>query len=100
MGIATTSKSQFRILVTICSGAVQGKRSRHPTFHLRRGMAHHQNLHVVLDHNAQEGSPKSFQIFAYAFRPMMVKPELVLKIWIALNWVANCLDGLMIKFSA
>eukprot|EP00971_Amphidinium_carterae_P339365 6477122-Amphidinium_carterae.1 len=30
-----------------------------------------------------------FQIFAYAFRPMMIKPDLVPKDgWIVLNWVS------------
>ena len=38
-----------------------------------------------------------FQIFAYAFRPMLVKPELVPKDkWIALNWAVQiAFDGLM-----
>jgi len=50
------------------------------------------------DHTLKKAVFMFFQIFAYAFRPMMVKPELVPKDqWIALNWaVQMAFDGLMV----
>jgi len=51
-----------------------------------------------LDHTLKKALFMFFQIFAYAFRPMLVKPELVPKdIWIASNWAFQlAFDGLLV----
>lgn len=43
-----------------------------------------------VDHTARKAVFMFFQILAYAFRPMMMKPDLVpLDGWIAMNWVVQ-----------
>mmetsp|Transcript_496 Transcript_496/g.670 ORF Transcript_496/g.670 Transcript_496/m.670 type:complete len:206 (+) Transcript_496:3-620(+) len=43
-----------------------------------------------VDHTFRKAIFMFFQIFAYAFRPMMIKPDLVPKDgWIVLNWVVQ-----------
>ena len=51
-----------------------------------------------VDHTFRKAVFMFFQIFAYAFRPMMVKPELVPKDgWILGNWTLQiAFDGLMV----
>jgi sphingolipid delta-4 desaturase len=50
------------------------------------------------DHTLKKAAFMFFQIFAYAFRPMLVKPDLVPKdSWIVLNWAVQLsFDGLMV----
>jgi len=50
-----------------------------------------------VDHTVRKAVFMFFQIFAYAFRPMLVKPSLVPKDeWIVLNWVVQLtFDGAM-----
>lgn len=50
-----------------------------------------------VDHTVRKAVFMFFQIFAYAFRPMLVKPSLVPKdVWIVLNWVVQLtFDGAM-----
>jgi len=50
-----------------------------------------------VDHTMRKAVFMFFQIFAYAFRPMLVKPELVPKDkWIVTNWAVQiAFDGLM-----
>jgi len=53
-----------------------------------------------VDHTARKAVFMFFQIFAYAFRPMLVKPALVPKDrWIVTNWVVQLgFDGLMVAW--
>jgi len=51
-----------------------------------------------IDHTLRKAVFMFFQIFAYAFRPMLVKPSLVPKDkWIALNWAVQlAFDGMLV----
>ena len=49
--------------------------------------------HSYLEHTVKKAVFMFFQIFAYAFRPMCVKPSLVPKdSWIALNWAVQVVE--------
>jgi len=53
-----------------------------------------------VDHTVRKAAFMFFQIFAYALRPMLVKPDLVPKDgWIALNWLVQfTFDGLIVAW--
>eukprot|EP00291_Cryptomonas_curvata_P009497 CAMPEP_0172202744 /NCGR_PEP_ID=MMETSP1050-20130122/30849_1 /TAXON_ID=233186 /ORGANISM="Cryptomonas curvata, Strain CCAP979/52" /LENGTH=123 /DNA_ID=CAMNT_0012880783 /DNA_START=289 /DNA_END=657 /DNA_ORIENTATION=- len=51
-----------------------------------------------VDHTLRKAAFMFCQIFAYAFRPMLVKPSVVPRDrWILLNWVVQvCFDGALV----
>jgi len=52
-----------------------------------------------VDHTIRKAVFMFFQIFAYAFRPMLVKPDLVPKDkWIALNWTVQIAFDLLMVY--